>query len=78
MEFHVRIAGAAVDLAAVERGLLELDPAGVVDLHGTGLLRISTAAGAADLATVLAAAGHPVAPASIEQQPSVCCGGCSG
>ncbi|AKC86365.1 hypothetical protein [Pseudoxanthomonas suwonensis] len=79
MEFHIRIAGPRVEVEAIKRRLLDLDPAGLVDLDAdSGVLRVSTLAQPAELAGVLAAVGHPVAQRDIELQPSVCCGGCSG
>ena len=79
MEFHIRLADPQVGIEAIEHRLLDLDPAALVDLDAaSGVLRISTLAGPQDLAGGLAAAGPPVAPHAIEQQPSVCCGGCSG
>jgi len=79
MEFHVRIAATPVDVEAIEAGLLALDPAGLIDLDpASRLLRVSTLMAPDELATVLAAAGYPVALNAIEQQPSVCCGGCGG
>ncbi len=77
MEFHIRTTSQP-DLQAIEQRLLELDPAGLVDLDAAGVLRLSTLAQANDLVAVMAAAGHPVALRDIEQQASVCCGGCSG
>ncbi|KAF1693131.1 hypothetical protein [Pseudoxanthomonas koreensis] len=79
MEFHVHVAGKALDLDALEARLLAVDPAAVLDLDSAATtLRISTLAQAQDLAEALAAAGQPVALHDIEQQPSVCCGGCGG
>jgi hypothetical protein len=78
MEFHVRIAAPLVDIGMIERQLLELDPAGLVDLRGADLLRVSTCIHHAELVGVLDAAGYPVPYTEVEAQPSVCCGGCSG
>ncbi len=79
MEFHVRVAAGTLDLPALETRLLALDPAAVLDLDSTGArLRVSTLVPSQDLADAMAATGHPVALRDIEQQPSVCCGGCSG
>ena len=77
MEYQVRIT-APVNLDSIEERLLESDPAGLVDEGGAGLLRISTSLPPAELAAVLAAAGHPASRQDIEAQPSVCCGGCGG
>ena len=79
MEYHVQLPPGRVDVEAIEKRLLDLDPAGLVDLELlSGRLRVSTLAPRPEVAGVLAAAGHPVALDDIEQQPSVCCGGCSG
>lgn len=79
MEYAIRLEDAPVDLGAIERRLLEIDPAAVVDLDaGSGLLRCSTVALEAELVLALAHAGCNVAPADVARLPSVCCGGCSG
>jgi len=79
MEYAIHLGDAAVDLAAVERHLLDLDPAALVD-HDTAArtLRCSTSATALELQMTLAQAGLRLAPGAIERLPSVCCGGCSG
>lgn len=79
MEFHVRVAATAADIAALEAAFRAVDPAALVDFDpGRRQLRIAAAMGPADVGRVLERAGHPVPAGAIEQQPSVCCGGCSG
>ncbi|KAF1684916.1 hypothetical protein B1992_13875 [Pseudoxanthomonas broegbernensis] len=77
MEFKIRIGNPRID--GIEHHLLQLDPAGLVDVDAAdGRVRIATCAQPFELAMILAAAGHPVAVSDIELMPSVCCGGCSG
>jgi len=79
MEYVIRLDDALADLAAIERPLLDLDPAALLDRDAaTGTLRCSTSALAVELMLVFAQAGHLLAPDAIERLPSVCCGGCSG
>lgn len=78
MEFHVRLQDPAVDVAVIEEGLLELDPAALADLDAAGVLRLATSVGEDDIARVLADNGHPVPLEEVVRQPSVCCGSCSG
>ncbi len=79
MEYVIRLDGTTADLAVIERHLVDLDPAAVVDRDAaSGHLRCSTSVPTADLMLALADAGHPVAPDAIRCLPSVCCGGCSG
>ena len=77
MEFHVRTTSQP-DLQSIQQRLHEMDPAGLVDHDGHDMLRISTVLRQDELVSVLGDAGQPVTLAAIEQQPSVCCGGCSG
>ncbi|WP_374012926.1 hypothetical protein [Pseudoxanthomonas koreensis] len=77
MEFKISIEHP--QLQDIEQRLLDIDPAGLVDVDtADGRVRVSTCIQPFELAMTLAAAGHPVAVADIELQPSVCCGGCSG
>lgn len=79
MEFHIQFGDTRVDIESIEQRLLDLDPAGMVDLDlVSGRLRVSTLAPLRAVAGVLAAAGHQVALHDIQQQPSACCGGCGG
>ena len=79
MEFSLRTNSVAPDLAAIERRLVALDPAALVDLDADGrTVRISTAATASELLASLRLAGTAADPGDLLQLPSVCCGGCSG
>ena len=79
MEFSLRTIGAPPDLAAIERQLVALDPAALVDLDAGGTtVRISTAATGSELLACLRRAGAAADANDLVQLPSVCCGGCSG
>lgn len=78
MEFHVRASKPLPPLAVIEDALLAFDPASVVDLDTRLGLRVNAAISAAELRDLLNEVGGAVEPAEVEQQPSVCCGGCSG
>jgi len=79
MEYVIRLDDAQADLATIERHLLDLDPAVVLDRDAaTGMLRCSTSAMAVELLHAFADAGIRVPADAIERMPSVCCGGCSG
>lgn len=78
MEFHVRLDEADIDIAIIEDGLLELDPAAVTDMDKAGTLRVATSADEHGIVSVLADLGHVVRVEDVVRQPSVCCGGCSG
>ncbi len=78
MEFHVRLSQPEVDIAVIEEGLMELDPAALADVDATGTLRLATSADEFEIVQVLADIGHPVPLEDVVRQPSVCCGSCSG
>ena len=79
MEFRVALSGALPNLAAINRVLRVADPSAQVDVDGAGhSLRVATSVSATELAALLAQADYPVDAAQVTQQPSVCCGGCSG
>ena len=79
MEFRYHCTGTTPDLAAIERAIIELDPAALLDLDAAGrTVRISTLLGDDDLLACLRRAGADPDPAALERLPSVCCGGCSG
>ncbi|GGK16485.1 hypothetical protein [Luteimonas terricola] len=78
MKFHVRASRPLPPLMVVEDALLAFDPAAVVDIDPALGLRVSAAIDAAQLVALLNQIGGEVEPAEVEQQPSVCCGGCSG
>ena len=78
MEFHVRASRPLPPLPIIEDALLAFDPASLVDVDLVQGLRVNAAIGAAELVQLLNGIGGDVSPAEVEQQPSVCCGGCSG
>jgi hypothetical protein len=79
MEFHIRLAGAAPDPAAIEDALRSVDPSALVDIDPLSpTLRIATSVDARQLVALVAQAGYPIAPHQVTQLPSLCCGGCSG
>ncbi|GAB3096098.1 hypothetical protein [Lysobacter terrae] len=79
MEFLYRITDQAPDLNALERAIANLDPAVVLDTDVSGnAIRISTSLTGHSLLACLRLAGVPATLQDIEQQPSVCCGGCGG
>lgn len=79
MEFHIPLAGSLPDLGAVEETLRSVDPAALVDIDPAGrTLRVTAVLSVSELAALLGVAGLPAAPHQVIQQPSVCCGGCSG
>lgn len=78
MEFHIALVDASPDPAVVQDTMFDVDPTAVGDLDMSGLLlRVSSSVTAADLIEVLRRTGWPVAE-QVVQQPSICCGGCSG
>ena len=79
MELDIRLPAHGLDIHRIERQLLDIDPAGIVDIDpANGHLRVSSCASRDEVARILGQAGHPVAPAAVSIVPSVCCGGCSG
>lgn len=77
MEFRIRLADTSADLATVVDVLQAVDPAAIVDRDPhDGRLRATVWMQADALAAVLAEAGYPAL--EVEQQPSNCCGDCSG
>jgi hypothetical protein len=79
MEFHIALAGTSPVPGVVQDALFDIDPAAVVDLDMSGLvMRISAAATAADLVSVLRQTGWLVTADQVVSLPTICCGGCSG
>lgn len=78
MEFHVRASRPLPPLATIEDAVLAFDPAAVVDIDPASGLRVNAAIDVAELTALLNGVGGAVDPGEVEQQPSVCCGGCSG
>jgi len=79
MEFHIARDPRMPDIGVIEGAILDQDPAALVDLDAAaGTLRLSTWLESRQLLEVLEGAGWTLQPDRIEQQPSVCCGGCGG
>lgn len=77
MEFRIRLAVDAPDMAVISDALQQADPAAIVDRDpADGSLRATVWMDGEELKLVLTQAGYP--PRSIEQQASNCCGECSG
>ena len=67
------------ELSVLERALLTLDPAALVDLDASGrTIRMATVLTRPELLECLDAAGLPADASRLRQLPSTCCGGCSG
>ncbi len=79
MEYRVDLAGATIELAAVNNALRAADPAALADLDPVvDTLRVSTWVDPDALVAVLQRVGLAVDSGQVERVPSVCCGGCSG
>jgi hypothetical protein len=78
-EFAFELPQALRDLSTLDRALVALDPAALLDLDGSGrTIRMATVLTRPELLACLDAAGLPADPSRLRQLPSVCCGGCSG
>ena len=78
-EFAFESPLAAPDVVPLDRVIVDLDPAALVDLDIDGrTIRMATVLTRAELLACLAEAGLPADNARLRQLPSVCCGGCSG
>ena len=79
MEFHIRIGDRPLDIGAIEHAIQAIDSSAVVDVDPAGTtLRVAAAMDAALLVLLINQAGHRLIPDQVVQQPSICCGGCSG
>lgn len=79
MQFTLCLTGRTPDLTRIERGIVELDPAALLDLDASGqAIRISTSATAHELLACLRRAGVTADADDILRLPSECCGGCGG
>jgi hypothetical protein len=78
MQFEIQGAGTTPDAGAIERAIQGVDPAALVDVGPAGTLRVSAAIGAVELAALISAAGHEIAPHQLRPVKSECCGGCGG
>ena len=79
MEYAFELPCALPDLSPLDRAIVGLDPAAIVDVDAGGrTLRMATVLTRDELLSCLQAAGLPAEPSRLRQLPSVCCGGCSG
>jgi len=79
MEFHIALAGAFPNPVIVQDALFDIDPTAMVDCDmGRQILRVSAVATTTDLLEIMQRIGWPVATEAVVQQPSICCGSCSG
>lgn len=79
MQFKLNSCGPLPAVDVIAQAIDAVDPASIVDLDPVGgALRISTAVGEAELASIIFQAGYALSPGQLEQLPSQCCGGCSG
>ena len=79
MEYAFELPCALPDLSPLDRAIVGLDPAAIVDGDAGGrTLRMATVLTRDELLSCLQAAGLPAEPSRLRQLPSVCCGGCSG
>lgn len=66
-------------LPALDRAIIGLDPAAIVDVDAGGrTLRMATVLTRDELLSCLREAGLPADTSRLRQLPSVCCGGCGG
>lgn len=79
MEYAFELPCALPDVSPLDRAIVGLDPAAIVDVDAGGrTLRMATVLTRDELLSCLQAAGLPAEPSRLRQLPSVCCGGCSG
>ena len=79
MEYAFELPCAIPDLSPLDRAIIGLDPAAIVDVDAGGrTLRMATVLTRDELLSCLREAGLPAEPSRLRQLPSVCCGGCSG
>ena len=78
-EFAFEAPVAMPDLSPLDRAIVGLDPAALVDVDASGrTIRMATVLTRDELLSCLEAAGLPADPSRLRRLPSVCCGGCSG
>lgn len=79
MEYHVQFDHPLPSPDAIEDAIRGFDMAATIAIDApAGRLRVATWIVVADLMQALAQAGEPVRAEQVVQQPSVCCGDCSG
>jgi hypothetical protein len=76
---YTLITSGAPDMAAIERAIVELDPAAMLDFDArASMVRISSVATETELLDCLQQAGVGAAAGQFVRLPSECCGGCGG
>ncbi len=79
MEYAFELPCALPDPSPLDRAIIGLDPAAIVDVDAGGrTLRMATVLSRDELLSCLREAGLPAETSRLRQLPSVCCGGCSG
>ena len=79
MEYAFELPCAMPDLSPLDRAIIGLDPAALVDVDAGGrTIRMATVLTRDELLSCLREAGLPAESSRLRQLPSVCCGGCSG
>jgi hypothetical protein len=79
VEFAFESPCAIPDASPLDRVVVALDPAALVDLDANGrTIRMATVLTRDELLSCLREAGLPADSSRLRQLPSVCCGGCSG
>jgi hypothetical protein len=79
VEYAFELPCALPDPSPLDRAIIGLDPAAIVDVDAGGrTLRMATVLSRDELLSCLREAGLPAETSRLRQLPSVCCGGCSG
>ena len=79
MEYAFELPCAMPDLSPLDRAIVGLDPAALVDVDASGrTLRMASVLTRDELLSCMQEAGLPADAERLRQLPSMCCGGCSG
>ena len=79
MEYAFELPCAMPDLSPLDRAIVGLDPAALVDVDAGGrTLRMATVLTRDELLSCMQEAGLQADAERLRQLPSMCCGGCSG
>jgi hypothetical protein len=79
VEYAFELPCALPDPSPLDRAIIGLDPAAIVDVDAGGrTLRMATVLSRDELLSCLREVGLPAETSRLRQLPSVCCGGCSG
>ena len=79
MEYAFELPCAMPDLSPLDRAIIGLDPAALVDMDAGGrTIRMATVLTRDELLSCMRESGLPAEPSRLRQLPSMCCGGCSG